>query len=60
MDRPVCPAPRAMAGLVPQDSDPSGQRGEAHIQPGRRARQSPGLPGSPEDRHGQALLLQQN
>lgn len=60
VDRPVRPAPGALAGLVPQDSDPPGQRREAHLRPRRRSGESPGLPGPPEDRHGQALLLQQN
>lgn len=60
MDRPVRSAPGALARLVPQVSDPPGQRGEAHLGPGWRTGQSAGLPGSPEDRHGQTLLLQQD
>lgn len=53
----VCTAPGALAGLVSQKSDPSGQRGGAHLRPGWRTGQSPGLPRPPEDCHGQALLL---
>lgn len=60
VDWPVCSAPGALAGLVPQDSDPPSQWGEAHLRPSWRTGQSSGLSRAAEDRHRQALLLQQN
>lgn len=60
VDRPLRPTHGALAGLVPQESDPSSQRGEAHLWSGWRTGQSPGLSRPAEDSHRQALLLQQN